>query len=169
MLQSQFDLEDLRFLKKELLFRMFVQNAVIILNALAFLAVAVVQIHTRIFASATSTIFTLFSCTLSAIWCHHGTRQAQIKSYILALQAGYNSHQGWEHWLPANHFNGPLGSRWFISTKLPFIACAAISCGLGFILDPSSTAWIYEVASMSAILGMAALLLTNPKEGLGSV
>lgn len=169
MIQSRFDLEDMRFLKQELLFRMFVQNSVIILNAIAFLVIAIVQFHEPRHASATGTIFVLFSCILSAIWCHHGARQAQIKSYILALQARYHSHQGWEQWLPLNRVDGLLGSRWFISTKATFIAGAATSCAIGVLIDTSPAALIYGIAGTVAILAMTALLLTNPKEGLTSV
>lgn len=168
MEQDQFDLEDLRFLKKELLFRMFVQNSIIILNAIVFLAVATIQVHEVRHASATGTIFVLFSCILSAIWCHHGARQAQIKCYLLTLHARYNSSEGWEQWLPLNHVDGLLGSRWFISTKATFIASAAISCVIGVLIDPSPDDWICGIAGMGAILAMAALLLTNPKEGLSS-
>lgn len=157
---------DVRYLQREMLFRMFVQNVSILLNATAFLVVVVVQ---NVIASAASGLalgFCLFSAVLAAIWCHHGARQAQIKDYLMLVQSRLTQADTWESWLPRNGYSGLLGSRWFVSTKATFIASALAASLFGWLLDNSPHAPVVAAISLVVSLCASALLLSNPKEGV---
>lgn len=161
-----FDRDDALYLRSELLMRMKVQNGVLILNAILFLSVAALQTSRFCAAAPLGLAYTITAFVLAAIWCHHGARQAQIKQYLLLLQQRQSVNESWESWLPRNRIGGRLGARWVISTKLPFLATTLAACLLGCAFDPE--AWIVPmtVANMLSIAMLAALLWTNPKEGL---
>ncbi|WP_234151914.1 hypothetical protein [Sphingobium sufflavum] len=161
-----FDVEDMRYLRSELLFRMAVQNLILIMNALVFLGTTILQIVLGRHAASIGLVFILFSGMISAIWCHHGARQAQIKSYLLTLQERQSILESWEDWLPRNRHYGFLGSRWFISTKAIFILGAIVECAAGLIFDHSPFGVSLTIANACGVAVMSWLLLTNPKEGL---
>jgi len=158
--------EDAIYLKRELLFRMGVQNGVIVINAILFLVTAYFQLLFDRNPAQIALSFSLFSAILASMWCHHGARQAQIKAYLLLLQARHSSDQGWEGWLPRHGFTGLLGSRWFLSTKATFIGSVAAACGNGIYLDRSGEALRISIATVLVLIGLTVLLLTNPKERL---
>jgi hypothetical protein len=163
---QDFDVEDIRFLRSELLFRMRVQNIVLILNAIAFFAAIVIQVEFATRPAIIGVAYIALYCILSATWCHHGARQMQIKAYLLTFERRFGMQESWESWLPRHPVRGLLGARWFISTKAPLIATAAMACVVGALLDTSPHALPATLIGACCVLGSSALLLTNPKEGL---
>lgn len=160
--------EDVRYLRSELLFRMAVQNAVLILNAVLFLGVAALQTSGVSAAAALACAYSGAATVLAAIWCHHGARQAQIKHYLLEVERrepAAGSGESWESWLPRHRIGGRLGARWVISTKLPFVATTGGAWLLALIFD--RTPWWLPLTGVNllVIAALAALLWTNPKEG----
>jgi hypothetical protein len=158
--------EDAIYLKRELLLRMGVQNGVIVLNAILFLATADLQFLLAHHPAHIALGFGLFAAILASIWCHHGARQAQIKQYLLLLQSRHATDEGWEGWLPRHGLTGLLGSRWFLSTKATFIGSILALGGNGLYLDHSAEGIRVTVLTMLVLAGVTLLLLGNPKEQL---
>lgn len=130
--------DDLRYLQRELLFRMAVQNMTILFNALALIVVLAIQYAFARSAAGIGFTFALIAAIMAAIWCHHGARQAQIKTYILILRTSNSATTSWESWLPHHGYKGLLGSRWFISTKAVFRGSSLAALLLGIVLDRSA-------------------------------
>ncbi len=145
---------------------MAVQNMTILLNALALIVVLAIQYACARSAAGMGFAFALFTAIMAAVWCHHGARQAQIKIYILILRTSSSATTSWESWLPNHGYKGLLGSRWFISTKAVFIGSSLSALLLGILLDRSAVGLFLTGLGFIVWLTAAALLLTNPKEGL---
>ncbi len=165
---ERFDWIELSNLHREMTVRIVFQNAILVLQVVLFFAVALLQVHAPAKAGQFAFAFGLTGLLLAAMWCHHGARQAQIKTYLLILEERYRLMDGWESWLPKNRIGGRLGSRWFISTKGLFMATIVASVGLGIVLDASVLGRLGEFLATALAAIAIGLLLSNPKEGLNA-
>jgi hypothetical protein len=147
-------------LRRELGFRILLQNTLLIVSVGVFAAFAAIA------ALAPGVAWPLALAHNSAIlaaalqWCHHGVRTMQIKQYLLLIDP---NEKGWERWLPANRPKTLLGSRWMISTKGVFLGLGLAMVGFAAGLAP---AFMLLPALIAAGLWLvtAGFLFTNPKE-----
>lgn len=149
-------------LRQELLLRILLQNVLLHLMLIIFVALAGLAI---LFPAAAWALDLAFQCaTLAAAlqWCHHGIRTKQIKQFLNGLAPDI-AGLGWETWLPGARPRTLLGSRWMISTKGVFL-------GLGLAMMAAHLA-LPAVVTAGAVTGAAVLwltsaafLLSNPKE-----
>lgn len=157
---------DIIYLRNELLLRITLQNITLILNGLVFVISCFLQIYSPNRSALIGMTYIFFSVLLSAMWCHHGARQMQIKSYLIVQEGRFAIENSWESWLPRHPVGGLLGARWFISTKAPLICTATVTCVLGALLDTTELALPATVLSLCGVAVSSIILLTNPKEGL---
>lgn len=160
---SKLDLEELRSLRMEIIFRIFWQNVLLLSTIISFMAATGVQVFLPAMAGILALGFCIATGAASLIWCHMGVRQAQIKTYLLELDQRYRAGQGWEAWLPDNKIGGLLGSRWVVSTKGVFISLQLSSILLGTALVWPDLHWT-TLAALLTLGGTTGFLLTNPKE-----
>lgn len=148
-----------RALKSELLLRIAIQNLIILVAVVVFALFATLIFCFRDSAGLVVLAHSMSTLALALQWCHQGVRQVALKQAVLSHDRQAGRPDGWENWLPTQRPNGPLGSRWFVSTKAVFIALNASSIYLaahGF-----GAAWL--IASAVLLLTIY-FLLTNPKE-----
>lgn len=65
-----------------------------------------------------------------------------------------------------NGFTGPLGSRWFSSTKTTFVDSVAAVCANGVYLDQSTNTLAMSAITLLVFIALTVLLLTHPTERL---
>jgi hypothetical protein len=153
-------------LRRELLLRILLQNALLILSLALFTAFAILTLLRPGLAWAAAAGHGAAGLGAALQWCHHGIRTRQIKAYLLMIEAdaGDGTHpQGWERWLPAHRPQTLLGSRWLISTKGSFIGLQLAMIVLALRVAPAIDP-IPALAALGLALAAAGFLLTNPKE-----
>jgi hypothetical protein len=106
------------YLHRELILRMGLQNAILMLMVPVFIAAAIAACTLPSHAPVIAIAYVTASGMASLYWVHSGYRTAQIRVYLQSLE---RDATGWENWLAKNHYKGPLGSRWWISTVGVFI------------------------------------------------
>lgn len=147
-------------LRRELAFRILLQNALLILSVGLFITFSAVA------ALVPGAAWPLAAAHNSAIlasalqWCHHGVRTMQIKQYLLLVDP---DEKGWEQWLPANRPRTLLGSRWMISTKGVFLGLGLANTALAALLAPRFML-LPALVSGGLWVATAGFLFTNPKE-----
>ncbi len=156
--------DELNAIRNELLIRIFLQNATLLLAVVAFAVISCVLVF---LSSHRPMLVFLHSCVLLALsvqWCHHGVRTMQIKKYILLVEESCHGNT-WEKWLPQNRPKTLLGSRWLISTKGVLLGLQAAMLTPVIVDDPAFF-WmnLYIQSALLIIAVTASLLLTNPKE-----
>jgi hypothetical protein len=149
-------------LRRELLLRIGLQNALLILSLALFTAFAILALLRPGVAWAAAAGHGAAGLGAALQWCHHGIRTRQIKAYLLMIDADANP-QGWERWLPAHRPQTLLGSRWLISTKGSFIGLQLAMILLAFWGAPAVDP-IPALVALGLVLVAAGFLLTNPKE-----
>lgn len=164
--QKDFDFFEISTLRRELYLRMIFQNCILILDICLFFVATALQIIDRSYTVEMAAAFALVNAFLAAMWCHHGARQAQIKQYLLILEARYSALSGWESWLPRHPNRGFLGSRWLVSTKGVLLGTALATSVNASLRAPMD--WLL-VGGFMVIAATALLLFSNPKERLEPV
>jgi hypothetical protein len=156
-----FTLAELHGLREEMNCRIGIQNACLVATA----ALIPLSLAVQIAAPAQALLGALAACVaiglLALIWCHNGVRQSQLHLYLRGLEKRLSADGGWEHWLPCHPVPGPLGSRWFISTKGGFIGAQGAIVAGGLWLQ--GTPVLLTALPLLAIGCTAWLLLTNPE------
>lgn len=160
---SKSDRDEMRSLRAEMMVRIIFQNILILLCLALFAIAGFIAAAVPGSAIPAAFCYSLTCLFLAAAWCHHGVRQAQIKTYVMRMERRQGRLDSWESWLPHNRLGGWLGSRWVISTKLPLV-----------VLPTAATVWAAHAggaaerplllvnAVLIAIGGW--LLWTNPRE-----
>lgn len=155
-------------LRRELLLRIGLQNALLILSLAIFTAFAILVLLRPEAGWIAAAGHAAAGLGAALQWCHHGIRTKQIKAYLLVIEAdtpdGHPaSQQGWEHWLPTHRPKTLLGSRWLISTKGSFIGLQLAMIGLALWVSPAVDP-IPALVALGLMIVAAGFLLTNPKE-----
>lgn len=147
-------------LRTEILLRVMLQNALLMLSVTLFavFAVAIAAMPRAAWILASAQNAAILGMALQ--WCHHGVRTAQIKTYLTRL---HPSPSSWEAWLPAHRPTTLLGSRWLISTKGVFLGLGFASVVLAARVAPGMQ-WALAVLATGLWTASAGFLLTNPKE-----
>ena len=158
---DQIDLVEYTSLRKEILIRIVIQNALLITTTIAFLFISTISIYTPTVAWSFCVIFCLVSGSFALQWCHHGAGSVQIKRYIMSVEETRRA-SNWEAWLLDNPLNSFLGTRWVISTKGVFIGlqCAEIITSLISQPEPH---YMLQLFAVLILLVTTLLLFTNPK------
>ena len=161
------DIAELSSLRTEMLLRIAAQNLLLLMIGPMLVGTVIAEIALARSSGLVTLSFLVATGAMALIWCHHGVRQAQLKSFLLVLESRLGATEGWESWLPRNRVGGRLGSRWFISTKGVFLGCqlAAIAAAA---LSGADRAWMWLPIAGLLFLGTAFFLLINPKEGLAT-
>lgn len=152
-------------LRQEILIRILIQNFILIATIATFGCALIIVILVRQQAALVALAYCLASGASALAWCHNGIRQAQIKSYLLLVEARNAPSGGWETWLPRNRIGGWLGTRWFISTKGVFIGSQIIVSAMS-LLEAGIAGPAVCAALTLTTTATAGILLINPKEHL---
>lgn len=163
VLNYSFDDVEHTSLRHEILVRILIQNLIILSAIVLFNITLIGMIIVPHEAKAIALAYGLTSGAAALGWCHNGVRQAQIKSYLLMIEAQMSPRGGWETWLPRNRIGGILGTRWFIATKGVFIGSQLIAAGMSFVMatTPADSSAVLLVLPIAATV---LILLINPKE-----
>ncbi len=149
----------LRYLHRELLLRMAMQNAGLIVLAIAFLTVVSLAAIIPHKAHILNLGFTATSGMLSLFWNHSRYRTVQIKTYLKRLE---QQEPGWESWLVNNPFTGVLGSQWFMSTIGVFVGSQLIAAMLCWMVaEGSAQIWIFGLSLLATAVN-AVVLFRKP-------
>lgn len=151
--------EEYRALKGEMLLRVAIQNMTILGTIAAFVAIAILATILPNQAGPLAMIQSVATLALALQWCHQGVRQCALKQAILRRDAEAKRTDSWENWLPGQRPSGPLGSRWFVSTKAVFIGLPALSTLLA-LPDHGPALW----CAAGVVILITIALLTNPRE-----
>lgn len=146
-------------LKAEMMLRIAIQNLTILGAVAVFSGTAVLTTLVPEQAGKLALLQSLATLALALQWCHQGVRQCALKQAILDRDARAGRVDGWETWLPSTRPTGPLGSRWFVSTKAVFIGLTAASIGFS-TQDFGPSAW----GAVVTLIIITTALLTNPRE-----
>ena len=146
-------------LRAELRRRILLQNGLLMLAVVLFAAFGLAVAARSIAGPGCAAALNVALLALSAQWCHHGVRTAQIKAHLLM---GDPDADGWERWLRRNRPRTLLGSRWLVSTKGVFLGLGAAGA---LLWVPGAARGGVDVVVVAATwLTSAYLLLTNVKE-----
>lgn len=166
--QLKFDHAELISLRREMLLRIAIQNGLLLLVGPLLLAAIIAEIALPRSVGLVTLGFLVATGAMSLIWCHHGVRQAQLKAYLMLLEARMSATGGWESWLPRHRLGGWLGSRWFISTKGVFLG-SQIAAVVSAVIVGAGRPLLWLPAAIVLVAGTAFFLLVNPKEGVEHV
>lgn len=153
--------EEIRSLRSELLLRVCLQNALLLLSVLLFSGMVVVALVSPHVALSTAVAFAVATLALALVWCHHGVRTMQIKQYLL-LQRD-DVAPSWERWLPQNRPRRLLGTRWLVSTKGVLLGLQAAAWVLAASVSRDESSLLLAV-TLVLLVSTAGFLFTNPKE-----
>ena len=164
MPESKSSENELSSIRRELLFRIGIQNLLLIAAVLLFFGMACCLVMKPQQLPLIAILHATISIALLAQWCHHGVRTMQIKKFILLTETARKDIT-WEEWLPKNRPRSWLGSRWAISTKGVFLGLQVMML-LPLTVEEPLTFWDHPYVIITlVILGVSTwLLLTNPKE-----
>ena len=164
MPESKSSENELTSIRRELLFRIGIQNLLLIVAVLLFFGMAYCLVMKPQQHGLIAILHATISIALLAQWCHHGVRTMQIKKFILLVETTRNDST-WETWLPKNRPRSWLGSRWAISTKGVFLGLQIMML-LPLIIEEPLTFWRHPYVIITLLIFGAStwLLLTNPKE-----
>lgn len=146
-------------LKAEMMLRIAIQNLTILGTVGVFSSTAILTTLVPEQAGRLALLQSLATLALALQWCHQGVRQCALKQAILDRDACAGRLDGWENWLPGARPTGPLGSRWFVSTKAVFIGLTVASIGFS-AQDFGPSAW----GAVVTLIMITTVLLTNPRE-----
>ncbi len=163
--RQHFDFAELSSLRREMLLRIAFQNLLLVMMGPMLIGSVIAEIALPRSSGLVMLGFLVATGAMSLIWCHHGVRQAQLKTYLLLLEARLSPAGGWENWLPRNPVGGMLGSRWFISTKGVFLGSQAAAIAAATV-SGAGNPWMWGPIACLLFLGTGFFLLINPKEGL---
>ncbi len=152
--------EEIRFVRREVLLRIGIQNTILIL-LMPLLLLSIVMACIRPDEAGIIALGYVGVAGMGALyWAHSAARTVQIKAYLRSVED--KTGRGWEAWLAENPIGGMLGSRWFISTKGIFVGSqfgAILVCGMlvGQWQQP------VPLAAALALSVLTAVLLSQPK------
>jgi hypothetical protein len=148
--------EEIRFVRREILLRIGIQNMILILLMPLLLLSIIAASALRSEAAFIALGYVGVAGMGALYWIHSAARTVQIKAYLRAVERAGGA-AGWEAWLAANPVRGALGSRWFISTKGVFVGsqiAAILVCGVlaGGLAQPVLLSLALGVAALTAVL-----------------
>ncbi len=147
--------------RREILLRIGIQNAILIFLMPLFLVAAVAQCAFRADAEIIALAYVGAAGMGALYWIHSAARTVQMKTYLKALEAAEPGSGGWETWLAQNPINGILGSRWFISTKGVFVGSQLAAILVAALLRREDAQPMLLLLSLAAS-ALTTLLLRQP-------
>ena len=160
---QQLSVEEYRFLRKEILQRIWIQNFILILLIPMFMVATGLAVGKPSRGAELALAYAGTTGMGALYWIHSAARTVQIKTFIRGVEQAEGSSYGWETWLASHPISGRLGSRWFVSTKAVFVgsqlACA-ILCGVIIAGTDRNDA---VLAAAFATAALTAFMLIQPK------
>jgi hypothetical protein len=156
-------IEEYKFLRREILLRILLQNLVLMLLIPAFLAALITSVGFPHRGSEAALGYVGVAGMGALYWIHSAARTVQIKAFLRQAEAAEDTSISWETWLAHNPLHGPLGSRWFISTKAVFVVSQLTSIALLGIFIGGAGRDLLVLGGAALATAITAMILIQPR------